>query len=292
VRANGLSIAIDVQGPPQGEPLLLIMGLGMQLLGWPEELVAELALRGFRVIRLDNRDAGLSAGFDHTGTPNLALAALRHAMRLPVAAPYAIADMAEDALGVLDALGVTSAHVCGASMGGMIAMHLAAKHPPRVKSLTLLMTSSGSRALPQAAWRVQRALLSRPAGRDEAAVVRHLERVLEVIGSPGFRPEPARQRARLQAMVRRAWRPAGTARQLVAVAADGDRTPLLARIAAPTAVIHGRDDPLVPVAAGRDLAARIAGATLDEVPGMGHDLPVPLLARFADQMLAAARRAR
>ena len=280
--ANGIGIEVDDQGPAGAEPLLLIMGLGMQLIGWPEEFVQLLVSRGFRVIRIDNRDAGLSQGFDAMGVPSLAWAAMRHTVHLPVRAPYGLRDMAADALGVLDALGLQRAHVCGASMGGMIAQHLAAEHPQRVRSLTLMMTTSGSRRLPQAPWHVQKALLSRPDGKDPAAVVAHLQRLLALIGSPAYPAEPARLRERLQDSVQRAWRPAGTARQLMAVAADGDRSALLPRIQAPTAVIHGLADPLVPVAAGRDLAARIAGARADFVPGMGHDLPLQLLPRFAD----------
>jgi pimeloyl-ACP methyl ester carboxylesterase len=250
-----------------------------------------LVSRGFRVIRIDNRDAGLSTGFDQLGVPNLAWSAVRYAVRLPVHAPYGLFDMAADALGVLDALGIRRAHVCGASMGGMIAQHLAAKHPDRVKSLTLMMTTSGSRRLPQPRLEVQRALMSRPDGSDVEAVVAHLQKVMALIGSPGFPPEPERLRRRLRDSVERAWRPAGTARQLTAVAADGSRSSLLGRITAPTRVIHGHDDPLVPVAAGHDLAAKIAGAVVDIVPGMGHDLPQQLLPRFADGIADNARRA-
>lgn len=291
VVANGIGIEVDDQGPANAEPLLLIMGLGMQLIGWPEELVQLLVDRGFRVIRLDNRDAGLSQQFDHAGVPNLAFGVLRHALHLPVHAPYGIADMAADAVGVLDALGIERAHVCGASLGGMISQHVAASHPGRVKSLTLMMTTSGNRRLPQAQWAVQRALLSRPDGRDADAVVRHLQRVLAIIGSPAYPPEPERLRLRLQQTVQRAWRPAGTARQLLAVAADGDRRALLKNIAAPTAIIHGEADPLIPVAAGRELAQLIPGAVADWVPGMGHDLPLPLLPRFAERIAANAQRA-
>ncbi len=290
VSANGLGIEVDDQGLPDGEPLLLIMGLGMQLVAWPQELVQELVSRGFRVLRLDNRDAGLSQGFDALGVPNLALAGLRYGLHLPVKAPYGIADMAADAVGVLDALGIARAHVCGASLGGMIALHLAARHPQRVKSLTLMMTTSGARKLPQPSMRVRGALLGRPDGRDTDAVVAHLRQLLAVIGSPAYPADPQRQQAALLASVQRAWRPAGTARQLLAVLADGDRTPLLPLIQAPTQIIHGDADPLVPPAAGQDLAARIAGARLDLVPGMGHDLPLQLLPRFAELIAANARR--
>jgi pimeloyl-ACP methyl ester carboxylesterase len=291
VQANGITIEVDDQGPRDGPAVLLIMGLGMQLIAWPDELVAGLLGRGFRVIRFDNRDAGLSQGFDHLGVPSLAWAGIRYTVGLKIRSPYAIGDMAADALGVLDVLGVRQAHVCGASMGGMIAQHLAARHPQRVKSLVLMMTTSGSRNLPQATPKVRRALLSRSDGRDPAAVVAHLTKVLTLIGSPGYRPDPARLQQRLVESVTRAWRPAGTARQIIAVVADGDRSAMLGGITAPTRVIHGHDDPLVPVACGHDLVARIRGAVADIVPGMGHDLPLPLLARFVDGITANAARA-
>ena len=291
VSANGLGIEIDDQGRPDGEPLLLIMGLGMQLIGWPDEMVQLLVSRGFRVVRMDNRDTGLSQGFDHLGVPRMMPVMLRHALHLPVPAPYGITDMAADALGVLDALGIARAHVCGASMGGMIAQHLAARHPGRVKSLTLMMTTSGARRLPQPKLKVRRALLSRPDGSDPAAVVAHLQRLLTLIGSPAYPADPERLRERLQATVQRAWRPAGTARQIVAVVADGDRSPLLPLIQAPTRVIHGEADPLVRPEAGHDLVARMPGAVPDFIPGMGHDLPLQLLPRFAEGIAENAHRA-
>ena len=287
--ANGIGIEVDDQGPANAEPLLLIMGLGMQLIAWPEEFVQMLVSRGFRVIRMDNRDAGLSQGFDSLGVPSLVWAAMRHSVRLPVNAPYGLHDMAADALGVLDALGVQRAHVCGASLGGMVSQHLAARHPQRVKSLTLMMTTSGARRLPQPHWLVQKALLSRPNGKDPAAVVTHLQKLLTLIGSPAYPAEPEALRQRLLATVQRAYRPAGAVRQLMAVVADGDRTALLPLIKSPTQIIHGQADPLVLVAAGHDLAARIQGARIDIVPGMGHDLPAQLLPRFADAIAGIAR---
>ncbi|HSM22183.1 MAG TPA: alpha/beta fold hydrolase [Rubrivivax sp.] len=291
IQANGLGIEIDDQGLPDGEPLLLIMGLGMQLTGWPDELVQLLVSRGFRVLRMDNRDAGLSQGFDHLGVPHMMPVMLRYALHLPVPAPYGIADMAADALGVLDALGIERAHICGASLGGMIAQHLAARHPGRVKSLTLMMTTSGARRLPQPTLKVRRALLSRPDGSDPAAVVAHLQRVLTLIGSPAYPADPERLRTRLQATVQRAWRPAGTARQIVAVVADGDRSPMLPLIQAPTRIIHGEADPLVRPEAGHDLVAKMPGAVADFIPGMGHDLPLQLLPRFAEGIAGNAGRA-
>ncbi|MDE2398014.1 MAG: alpha/beta fold hydrolase [Burkholderiales bacterium] len=290
VSANGIAIELDDQGPPGGEPLLLIMGLGMQLIAWPQEWVDQLVARGFRVIRFDNRDAGLSTGFDALGVPNLLLAGLGNLMHMPVAAPYRIADMAADAIGVLDALGLASAHVCGASMGGMIGQHLAAAYPERVRSLCLMMTTSGSRRLPQPELKVQRALLSRPASAEPEAVVAHLERLVRLIGSPGYPPAPELLRQRLRLAVERAWHPAGTARQMAAVIADGSRTRLLGAIVAPTRVVHGQSDPLIPVAAGHDLVARIHGAVGDFVPGMGHDLPQELLPHFTAGVAENAAR--
>jgi pimeloyl-ACP methyl ester carboxylesterase len=290
VVAGGIGIEVDDRGLPDGEPLLMIMGLGMQLTGWPDELVQMLVTRGFRVLRFDNRDIGLSQYFDHLGVPNLPWAAMRHAMGLQVRAPYSLADMAADALGVLDALGIAQAHVCGASMGGMIAQHLAAQHPQRVKSLTLMMTTSGSPRLPQPSLRVRRALLTRPRSAAPEDVASHLRHVLGIIGSPAYPPDAAALQQRLRANAQRAYHPAGAARQIVAVVADGDRSALLSRIQARSCIIHGEADPLVPVAAGRDLHARIAGAVADFIPGMGHDLPVQLLPRFADSIAANARR--
>ena len=291
VRANGLEIEVDDQGPREAPVVLLVMGLGMQLTGWPEELVELLVSHGFRVVRFDNRDAGLSEGFDHAGVPNIPWNALRHLLRLPVRSPYALQDMAADAVGVLDALGIARAHVVGASLGGMIAQHVAATWPERVSSLALIMTTSGSRRLPGPTLPARRALLSQPANRERDTLIAHSIGVFTAIGSPGFRPSPDELHARVAASIARASRPAGSARQLLAIAADGDRTKLLARIQAPTQVIHGVVDPLVPVANGRDLVRRIPGALGDFIEGMGHDLPQPLLERIARGIASNAQRA-
>ena len=291
VRANGLMIEVDDQGPRDAPVVLLVMGLGMQLTGWPDELVALLLDQGLRVVRFDNRDAGLSEGFDHAGVPSIPWNALRHMLRLPVRSPYALTDMAADAVGVLDALGIARAHIVGASLGGMICQHVAAAWPERVSSLALIMTTSGSRRLPGPTREARRVLLSRPVDSRPETLVAHSVRVFTVIGSPAFRPDPADMHARAAASIARASRPAGTARQLLAIAADGDRTPLLARIQAPTQVIHGVVDPLVPVASGRDLVRRIPGALGDFIEGMGHDLPQQLLGRIAQGIAGNARRA-
>ena len=292
VQANGLRIEVDDQGPEDGPVVLLIMGLGMPLIAWPQALVDLLVARGFRVLRFDNRDIGLSQGFDQAGIPPIAIAGLRHLLRLPGRSPYSLRDMAQDALGVLDALGVARAHVCGASMGGMIAQHVAASAPQRVASLTLMMTSSGARSLPQPSWALKGNLVSRPTDSGEEAAVEWVMQVLRTIGSPGYPASDESLHARARASVQRAWHPAGSARQLLAIVADGDRTPLLRRITAPTRIVHGMDDPLVPLACGKQLAQHIAGAQTDFIPGMGHDLPEALLDHFAQGIAENAARAR
>jgi len=292
VRANGIAIEVDETGSPQGEPVLLIMGLGMQLIGWDGRFVATLVSRGYRVIRFDNRDVGLSQQFDAAGVPNLTAAAIRRAMGLALHTPYALHDMADDAAGVLEALGIANAHVCGASMGGMIAQHLAARHPARVRSLTLMMTSSGARRVPGPAWRIRAAMIKPPPSPDDTeAVLANRAAFYRLIEGPGHRQPDAELAAFLRADYTRAYRPAGTARQLVAVATDRDRSPLLAKLRLPVRIVHGRDDPLLPVGAGHDLLKRIPGASLDVIDGMGHDLPAPHFARFADNIDHAAGRA-
>lgn len=294
--ANGVRLEVDDQGPAGGEPLLMIMGLGMQLIGWPDGLVQQLISLGFRVIRYDHRDIGLSQPFDELGLPNVALAALMHTLHLPLAAPYQLADLARDAVGVLDALGIARAHVCGASMGGMVAQHLGFSHGERLKSLTLMMTTSGDRRLPRESLRVRRALLSRPqpAATPEqwqANVVEHVAGLYRLIGSPAYPADPVELRERIAQAVRRSDRPQAVARQLVAIASDGHRAQQLSRIQAPTRVQHGQADALIPVAAAHDLARRIPGAELDIIPGWGHDLPAPLWPQLAAGIRANAARA-
>jgi pimeloyl-ACP methyl ester carboxylesterase len=278
VAANGITIEYESLGDPSAPAILLIMGLGMQLVAWPDAFCHGLVERGFRVIRFDNRDCGLSSKVRVRKQPNL-LAALAAAwLRLPVRAPYTLDVMAADAVGLLDALGVRRAHVVGVSMGGMIAQVLAATFPARVMSLTSIMSSSGSRKVSQPRPDAKRALLSRPGNPGDAeSVIDHLVGVFGVIGSPGFPAKPEELRDQLTRSVRRSYHPAGVARQLVAIIASGDRRRLLRNVTAPTLVIHGADDPLVPVEAGRDTARHIAGAKLTVIEGMGHDLPAALL---------------
>ena len=292
ISANGIALEVEDHGSISGEPLVLIMGLGMQLVAWHADFVASLVARGFRVIRFDNRDIGLSQRYDHLGVPNLALDSIRFAVGMKVSAPYTMADMADDTAGLLDALGIRAAHICGASMGGMIAQQLAVRHPSRVKSQTLIMTSSGSRRLPGPTLKVRAAMISRPQNPlDLQSVIDHYVRLYRLIGSPGYPASDAYLDELLGRAVRRSHRPQGTARQMVAIAADGNRSPLLGRIKQPTQIIHGRADPLVPVAAAHDLAAKIPGARIELIDGMGHDLPAPLWPRFVAGIADAAGRA-
>ncbi len=260
--------------------VLLIMGLGMQLVAWPPALVQALVDAGYRVVRLDNRDNGLSQKFDDLGTPNLVWQSIKYKLGLAVTPPYSLHDMAADALAVLDALGVNQAHIVGVSMGGMIAQRIALAAPARVLSLTSIMSSSGARGLPQAEPRVMRVLLSRPAGKDLPSVVNHYVKLFQAIGSPGFPVDEAELRARILAAAQRSFHPAGTLRQMVAIVADGRRADELAKLRMPTLVIHGKADPLVPFACGEDTARRIPGARLVGIEGMGHDLPAGVVERI------------
>ncbi len=286
IQANGIAIEVDDAGAPNDPAVLLIMGLGMQLTAWPQPLVDDLVRRGRRVIRLDNRDAGLTQGFDEHGKPNMAWALLRHALGLSISTPYRIADMAQDAVAVLDALGIAQAHVVGASMGGMIAQHIAARHAHRVSRLTLMMTTPGARRLPQAAPKVRAALLDRRGAdaTDVDALVERYVRLFGLIGSPAYPPDPVMLRQRLHDSIRRANRPNGVLRQMVAIAADGDRSAMVRGIAVPTHIIHGAADPLIPAAAAQALHGLIEGSTIELVEGMGHDLPRELWPRFGVAM--------
>ena len=292
--ANGLQIEVEDSGPgAAGErrpAVLLIMGLGMQLVAWPPDMVQALVEAGYRVIRHDNRDVGLSQRMESLGKPNLIWAGLQHKLGFAPRPPYTLADMAADALGVLDALGVKQAHVVGVSMGGMIAQRMALTAPQRVLSLTSVMSSSSAPGLPQARPEVMAALLRRPSGRDRQAVVDHYVRLFRVIGSPGFVTPEAELRQRIAQAAERGFYPVGTLRQMLAVLADSARAALLAQIKAPTLVFHGQDDPLLPYACGEDTARRIPGARLIGVPGMGHDLPVPVVERLLAALLPHLQR--
>lgn len=286
VDTNGVTLAWEAFGSPSDPAVLLVMGLGAQMLIWPDGFCRALADAGRYVVRFDNRDVGLSSPM--TGNPDIA-AAMGGDFS---SASYRLEDMADDTAGLLETLGLAPVHVVGASMGGMIAQQLAVRHPKRVKSLTLIMTSSGSRKLPGPTLKVRSALISRPVDANNVeSVIEHYVKLYRLIGSPDYPAPEAYLQERLGMSVRRSYRPAGTARQMIAIAADGNRSPLLAQIAQPTQIIHGKADPLVPVAAGEDLAQRIAGAQLDLISGMGHDLPTELWPRFVAGIAGAAGRA-
>lgn len=286
VRANGIRLEVDDQGRPGDPVVMLIMGLGMQLVAWPDVLCRNLLDAGYRVVRFDNRDVGLSEKMDSAARVNLPLAAMRYFLRLPVAAPYRIDAMAADAVGVMDALGIESAHVVGASLGGMVAQTIAAAFPKRCLSLVSLMSSSGDRRLPPAELRVIRILLKRPrAGSSTDELIEHFAQVMKAIGSPGFPTADEVLRERMRVGVERSYCPEGTARQLLAVIASGDRSAQLRSIGKPTLVLHGDSDPLIPLPHGIDCARKIPGAQLQVVPGMGHDLAPGLLPILSDALL-------
>jgi len=292
VRANAIDIEYEAIGPRNGPPMVLIMGLGMQLTAWPDEFCHGLANRGFRVIRFDNRDTGLSTKMPALG-PLTATALLAGAtLRLPVRPRYGLPDMARDAIGLMDALDIDRAHVVGASMGGMIAQIVAADYPERVKSLVSLMSTSGKATLPGPSPRVLKNLLRpRPRRDTERSMAQTIE-FLRLIASPGYPTSDAELRAKVERSLRRRHHPDGWTRHLIAVQAARSRVRALRRIRAPTLVLHGADDPLIRAAAGRDTAANIPGARLRIIPGWGHDLPTTLLPtlvrEIADHCAAAA----
>ncbi|TAF73335.1 MAG: alpha/beta hydrolase [Curvibacter sp.] len=291
IRANGIDIEVEDSAAQDASfatkpAVLLIMGLGLQLIAWPPEMVQGLEAAGYRVIRFDNRDVGLSTRMEEMGKPNLMWASLQYKLGFKPAAPYSLSDMAADAIGVLDALGVRQAHVVGVSMGGMIAQRVALAVPQRVLSLTSIMSSSGAKGLPGPSPEVLRAMLSRPTGSSKAAVIEHSVGLFRAIGSPAFPFQEAELRARITRGVERAFYPVGTLRQMVAVVSDHTRAALLGRIAAPTLVLHGTADPLVPLACGQDTARRIPGAKLVTIEGMGHDLPPEPVRRILAALLS------
>jgi pimeloyl-ACP methyl ester carboxylesterase len=286
---NGIRLEAESFGDESRPVVLLVMGLGMQLLAWPEALCRRIADAGYRVLRFDNRDIGLSSKLDEARI-SIPRAALRYALHLPIPAPYKVQDMACDALGLLDALGIARAHVVGVSMGGMIAQNFAASWPQRCLSLTSIMSSSGNRRLPLAHPRVLRLLIARPPQRSSPErQLQHFMRLFRALSGPGYTMPDEELRERLQRSLARNYSPAGTARQLLAIVASGDRSALLRSIAVPTLVLHGSDDPLLPIAHGRDCARKIPGARFEAIEGMGHDLPTSLLPRLGDHLLAQLR---
>ena len=291
ITANGLSLEYDEHGNAGDPPIVMIMGLGAQMTLWPIELVEALAERGFRVIRFDNRDIGLSHKFDGARAPGVAMQVIRKRLGFPARVPYTLTDMADDAAGVMDALGIDTAHIVGGSMGGMIAQLVAVNHPDRVRSLTSIFSTTGHGKLPQARKEALSALTKRPESLDEEVLIAHGVMVQQAIGSPGYRPDPERQRARVRDTIRRSIYPEGMVRQMAAIIDDGDRTDRLRGVTAPTLVLHGEDDPLVRVEGGRATAEAIPGARIRTIPGWGHDIPDALVETIADEIASHAKAA-
>jgi pimeloyl-ACP methyl ester carboxylesterase len=278
--ANGITIEYETAGDSGAPPLLLVNGLGGQLIAWHPGLVAALVAEGFFVIRFDNRDVGRSTWFDEAGPADVV-----GAMAGRAKAAYLLTDMAQDAAGLLDALGLPSAHVLGVSMGGMIAQTFAIHHPDRVRGLVSIMSRTGDPTVGLPEPQAIGLLLAAPAT-DRDGVVKQSVTVWKVIGSPGYPFHEDEVRAAAGASFDRAFHPGGTARQLVAVLASGDRTAALRRLDCPTLVIHGAEDPLVAPSGGKATAAAIPGADLWVVPGMGHHIPPELHGELVGRVAA------
>lgn len=278
--ANGVELFYDTFG--EGPTVVLIMGIGSQMVLWDVEFCRALAARGLRVVRFDHRDIGLSTKLDHLGVPNLGAMIARALVGAPVKAPYTLSDMAADVVGLLDHLEVDSAHVVGASMGGMIAQHLAIEAPSRVRTLTSIMSTPGGR---RHLLGVQRTALSaflgkRPTTKEQG--VEFLVALYRVLHAGGYPFPEERMRARAAEVIERAWSPAGFPRHLAAILASGDRSAGLAKVRVPSLVMHGELDPLVPLAAGRATATLIPGARFVPIPKMGHFLPVEVWGTLID----------
>jgi pimeloyl-ACP methyl ester carboxylesterase len=267
-RVGDVDIAYETFGDPADPALLLVMGLGTQMLGWHEDFCGEIASRGFHVIRYDNRDVGRSTPMKDLPVPSIRQLVLRSKK----AAGYTLEDMAADGVGLLGELGIERAHIVGASMGGMIAQTLVARFPDRALSLASLMSNAGARFSGQPRPSMYPVLLATPP-KDRDAYVEHTVKVFRKIGSPGFERDEDELRSTAGRAYDRGRNPAGSARQLAAIIHSGDRTPLLKQIRVPTVVIHGTKDPLVGPSGGRATARAIPGARLVTIEGMGHDLP-------------------
>ena len=293
IRANNIDIYYEENGPADGPVILLVMGLGAQMIAWPDEFIHGLVSKGYRVIHYDNRDVGLSQRMEGAKTPHLVWTMFKARIGLPVRVPYTLGDMAADGIGLLDALGIDKAHVVGASMGGMIVQLMAANHPERTLSMTSIMSSSGKAGLPGARADIQRQfMVKRPpdASREEAVAFG-----AELVSAFSF-PDPARPENAHAEMAAKAfdrgYYPVGTRRQLLAIIADGSRVDRLKTIKVPTLVVHGGADPLVPKEGSEDIARHIPGARLEIIDEMAHDLPPSQVGRILDLIAEHAKQAR
>jgi pimeloyl-ACP methyl ester carboxylesterase len=292
IRANNIDIFYEENGPADGPVILLVMGLGAQMIAWPDEFIHGLVSKGYRVIHYDNRDVGMSQRMDGAKTPNLVWTMLKARFGLPVRVPYTLTDMAADGIGLLDALGIDKAHVAGASMGGMIVQLMAANHRERLLSMTSIMSSSGKPGLPGARADIQKSfMVKRPpdASRNEAVAFG-----TELVRSFSY-PDPARpENAHAELTAKafdRGYYPVGTRRQLLAIIADGSRVERLKTITTPTLVVHGGADPLVPKEGSEDIARHIPGARLEIIEEMAHDLPPSQVGRMVDLIAGHAKQA-
>ncbi|WP_312932549.1 alpha/beta hydrolase [Pseudomonas sp.] len=284
VELNEVSLAYQSVGAAHDPALLLVMGLGGQLIDWPDEVVEALCLQGFRVIRYDNRDAGLTRWRQPPASPGLTLGLLRFKLGLTVSAPYSLTDMADDGLGLMNQLGIERFHVLGVSMGGMIAQHLAAQAPQRVRSLTLVMTSSGATGLPApSAALVQ--LFARPRASNREDALQQQADLLAALGSPQVSDDRAELLRQAATAYDRAYQPEGGRRQILAILAEPSRVPLLDRLRVPALVVHGTADPLLPVMHGVHLAAHLRGSQLRLIPGLGHRFQAPFKAALLGAIL-------
>ncbi len=284
--ANGISIEYDTFGDASNPTILLVMGFASQMTMWAPEFCEQLASRGFQVIRFDNRDVGLSTKLDDAPPPDLAKAFAGDFS----SASYTLWDMADDAMGLLDHLGIAKAHIVGASMGGMIAQAIAIKHPSRVLSLTSIMSTTGDPNVGQATPEAMAALMSPPATNRQEAIERG-QATWKIIGSPAYPTPPEVVAERVGSDYDRAYHPLGVARQLLAILATGDRTEALRKLDVPTLVIHGENDPLVTVSGGKATAEAIPGAKLLTFPGAAHDFPPELYDAWIDAIVENTRRA-
>jgi pimeloyl-ACP methyl ester carboxylesterase len=284
-KANGLELEYDTFGDPAGPPLVLVMGLGAQMITWETGFCELLAGHGFHVVRFDNRDVGLSGYLDELGVPDVSAVATGR-----VAAPYLLSDLADDTVGLFDALGFAKAHVVGASMGGMVVQQLAIDHPDRLLSVTSIMSTTGDPSVGQASPAALATLTRAPAPTREESIEQSIA-AYRTTGSPGYPATEEYLRAKAARNYDRALHPEGTSRQAAAVLASGDRTERLRDVRLPFAVVHGDADPLVNVSGGKATAAAVPDAELVLLPGMGHDLPEPLWPEIAGTIVRTAARA-
>lgn len=288
IKANGVMLEYDVAGPDDGIPLLLVMGYGAQMTSWPPAFRDRLVEHGIRVIRFDNRDVGLSQKFQ--GLPDSAKVAAARAAGETPDVPYTLTDMAADAAGLLDELGLESAHVAGASMGGMIAQMIALNHPKKTRSLISIFSTTGDPSLPRSSPEAQAALMTRPASTERDVVVAHSVKGRKSYSSTRWPSKDEDVAALVGAAYDRSFYPEGTVRQMAAITASGPRTDLLPTLRLPALVMHGTADHLIPWQAGQHTASLIPGSEFVLIDGWGHDIPVAGVPTLTDYIIGFVRR--